>query len=140
MKNQPLKIFEQTKKTDDHGNEFWTARDLVKILEYSEYRHFLPVITKAKESCENSKRKVSDHFEEFLEMIELANGARREIDNIKLSRYACDPTFYAASLSSIIFTLPPPQKNLGEKCPKIYQSLKISKKSGRKFLRILQTK
>ncbi len=32
MKNQPLKIFEQTKKTDDHGNEFWTARDLVKIL------------------------------------------------------------------------------------------------------------
>jgi len=89
LTNSGLKIFEQNKRIDDSGNEFWTARDLAKILEYSEYRHFLPVVAKAQESCENSKQKVSDHFEEFLEMIELAKGARREISNIKLSRYAC---------------------------------------------------
>jgi DNA-damage-inducible protein D len=84
-----LKIFEQIKKVDEKNNEFWLARDLAKNLEYSEYRHFLPVISKAKEACENSKHKALDHFEEFLEMVELGSGAKREIENIKLSRYAC---------------------------------------------------
>ncbi len=87
--NSGLKIFEQNKKVDEKGNEFWTARDLAKILEYSEYRHFLPVVAKAEESCKNSNHKVLDHFEDMLEMIELAKGAKREVDNIKLSRYAC---------------------------------------------------
>jgi DNA-damage-inducible protein D len=88
-KNTGLKIFEKIRKTDDEGNEFWSARDLSQALEYSEYRHFLPVIAKAKESCENSKHKVLDHFEELLEMVEIGSGATREIDDIKLSRYAC---------------------------------------------------
>ena len=47
-------IFEQMKRLDDDGNEFWSARELSKALEYSEYRHFLPVIERAKESCSNS--------------------------------------------------------------------------------------
>lgn len=89
LPNSALKIFEQNRKIDAAGNEFWRARDLAKILEYSEYRHFLPVIAKAQESCRNSNHKLSDHFEDILEMIELAKGARREVDNIKLSRYAC---------------------------------------------------
>lgn len=84
-----LKIFEKIKQVDDAGAEYWRARELAKILEYSEYRHFLPVIEKAKESCENSKNKASDHFEEVLGMIELAKGAHREVGDIKLSRYAC---------------------------------------------------
>ena len=57
LTNSALKIFEQSRKIDENGNEFWTARDLAKILEYSEYRHFLPVITKAQESCQNSAHK-----------------------------------------------------------------------------------
>ncbi len=93
MKNEPtkngLKIFEQIKKIDENGNEFWNARDLAKILEYSEFRHFLPVINKAQESCQNSNYKVSNHFEHILEMVELGSGAKREIENFKLSRYAC---------------------------------------------------
>jgi DNA-damage-inducible protein D len=88
-KNTGLKIFEKIRKADDEGNEFWSARDLSQALEYSEYRHFLPVIAKAKESCENSKRKVLDHFEELLEMVEIGSGATRGVDDIKLSRYAC---------------------------------------------------
>lgn len=93
MKNEllknGLKIFEQIKKTDENGNEFWNARDLAKILEYSEFRHFLPVINKAQEACENSKHKASDHFEDMLDMIDLGKGAKREVQNLKLSRYAC---------------------------------------------------
>lgn len=100
-----LKIFEQIRKIDDSGNEYWTARDLAKILEYSEYRHFLPVIAKAQESCQGSNHKVSDHFEDMLDMIETAKTARREIDNIKLSRYACYLTVQNADPAKEIVAL-----------------------------------
>jgi DNA-damage-inducible protein D len=55
-------------------------------LEYSEYRHFKPVIDRAKEACKNSGYEVSDHFEDILDMIELGKGAKRGIDDVKLSR------------------------------------------------------
>ncbi len=82
-------VFEQIKRTDQNQNEYWSARDLSAVLEYSEYRHFKPVIDKAKEACKNSGYKVQDHFEDILEMIELGKGAKRKIENVKLSRYAC---------------------------------------------------
>ncbi len=62
---------------------------MAKILEYSEYRHFLPVIERAKEACTNSGQNIADHFEDILEMIELGKGAQRQVDSVKLSRYAC---------------------------------------------------
>ena len=81
--------FGDIKETNEKGMEFWTARKLSKILEYSEYRHFLPVIEKAKEACRNSGHDVWDHFEDFLGMVEIGSGARREFPDIRLSRYAC---------------------------------------------------
>jgi len=81
--------FEGIRRTDPSGNEFWSARALSKILEYSEYRHFLPVIAKAKEACANSKHRIADHFEDILEMVEIGSGAVRNIEDIRLSRYAC---------------------------------------------------
>jgi len=82
-------LFEQIKQTDENGNEFWSARDLSKVLEYSEYRHFLPVIDRAKEACANSGQQVADHFEDILEMINLGKTAQRGVESIKLSCYAC---------------------------------------------------
>jgi len=82
-------IFEQIKRIDVEGNEFWSARDLYKVLEYSEYRHFKPVIDKAKEACRNSGISVEEHIEDVLDMIIVGNGAERQVDDIKLSRYAC---------------------------------------------------
>lgn len=81
-------VFEQLRKLDENGHEYWSARDLSKVLEYSEYRHFLPVITRAKEACTNSGYHISHHFEDNLEMIALAKGAQREVESVKLSRYA----------------------------------------------------
>jgi len=49
-----LKIFDLIKYYNEYKQEYWTARDMSKILKYSEYRHFKPVIEKAKESCKNS--------------------------------------------------------------------------------------
>jgi len=90
LSKQPNTLFEQIKQTDNYGNEWWSGRQLGKVLEYSEYRHFKPVIEKAKEACINSAQKVSDHFEDFLEMVDIGSGAKRPMeDGVKLSRYAC---------------------------------------------------
>lgn len=82
-------IFEQLKRIDKNGNEYWSARDMAKVLDYSEYRHFLPVIERAKEACANSDQQITDHFEDILEMIMLGKTAQREVESVKLSRYAC---------------------------------------------------
>jgi len=90
LAKQHTALFEQIKQVDSFGNEWWSARQLGKVLEYSEYRHFKPVVEKAKEACLNSAQKVSDHFEDFLEMVEIGSGAKRPMENgVKLSRYAC---------------------------------------------------
>lgn len=80
--------FESLREEED-GCEFWSARKLAKVLEYSEYRHFLPVIEKAKEACKNSGHNIVDHFEGILDMIEIGRGGKRQVEDIKLSRYAC---------------------------------------------------
>ena len=55
--------FESIKRTNPSGAEFWSARDLARVLEYSEYRHFLPVLTRAREACAQSGHRLGDHFE-----------------------------------------------------------------------------
>jgi len=81
--------FEQIKEQGENGREFWTARKLSKILDYSEYRHFIPVIERAKEACNNSGHDTADHFEDFLGMVEIGSGAKRKLEDVRLSRYAC---------------------------------------------------
>lgn len=82
-------IFEEIKRVDENGAEYWSARDMAKVLEYLEYRNFLPVIKKAKEACANSQHKVEDHFVDMHDMIEIGKGGKRSVDTVKLSRYAC---------------------------------------------------
>lgn len=81
--------FEGLRQVDDDGNEFWLARQLANVLEYSQYRHFLPVVAKAREACANSGQTVADHFEDVLTMVGIGSGAKRQIEDIRLSRYAC---------------------------------------------------
>ena len=89
IQNTTNTIFEQIKEIDENGNEFWGARKLSKILEYSEFRHFLPVIERAKEACNNSDQPLQDHFEDYLEMVPIGSGAERKMESVKLSRFAC---------------------------------------------------
>lgn len=81
--------FESIKREDNNGNEYWNARDLAKTIGYSEYRHFIPVINRAKDACINSNHKSVDHFEDVLDMVKIGSGATRELEDVRLSRYAC---------------------------------------------------
>ena len=94
MTNNPIvkqhhATFDKIRQQDEVGNEFWLARALAKVLDYSEYRHFLPVIERSKDACLNSGLLVTDHFEDVLEMVEIGSGAKRELPDVRLSRYAC---------------------------------------------------
>ncbi|ATV25959.1 DNA damage-inducible protein D [Prevotella intermedia] len=89
LTKKTMSLFESIKHVDKNNVEYWTSRTLWKVLEYTEYRHFLPVIDKAKLACENSGQRIEDHFEDILEMVEIGSGAERSVDSVKLSRYAC---------------------------------------------------
>ena len=81
--------FDSIRQQDEEGNEYWLARPLAKVLDYSEYRHFLPVLERAKEACRNSNQEIENHFEDVLAMVEIGSGAKRELPDVRLSRYAC---------------------------------------------------
>jgi len=82
------KNFEDYAK-NDNGIEFWYARDLQKLLGYINWENFILVISKAKEACKNSGQNIGDHFPDVKKMVQLGSEAEREIDDIKLTRYAC---------------------------------------------------
>jgi len=87
--NYTEEIFEKIKHVDQEGNEFWYAREIMKILEYNEYRYFLPVINRAKNSCLKSIQLVTDHFVQVHGMVDIGSNAKRKVEDYKLSRYAC---------------------------------------------------
>jgi DNA-damage-inducible protein D len=107
-----LTVFEQIKHTDNNGNEFWMARQLAKVLEYTDFRNFITVINKAKEACENSGQLIKNHIVEFNEMVPIGSGAVREMASYKLSRYACylivqnaDPSKEVVALGQTYFAV-----------------------------------
>ena len=82
-------IFEDIKHSFEDGTEYWYARELQTVLEYSDWRNFTNVIDKARIACENSGIPVKDHFVDVTKMVDIGSGAERKVNDIQLSRYAC---------------------------------------------------
>lgn len=81
------KTFESIKHIDEYGNEYWEARELMPLLEYSKWENFHKVIKRAMVACETSNNKVSDHFPEFRKMVDIGSKTKRETIEINSVKY-----------------------------------------------------
>lgn len=84
-----LKAIFEDKSIDFDGVEAWLARDLQKLLKYTEWRNFLNVVSRAKEACQRAGADIDDHFVDVNKVIEKGKGAKESIPDIALTRYAC---------------------------------------------------
>jgi DNA-damage-inducible protein D len=83
------KSFEAIKQTNEHGAEYWSARDLQSLLGYSQWRRFGQAIERAMISCERSGNRPDHHFAGAGKMVDIGSGSQREVDDYHLSRFAC---------------------------------------------------
>ena len=92
MKSEEIqKLFKQFEEivSDYEGVECWSARELQGLLGYTQWRNFENIIEKAKESCRNADQDTTLHFAEVSKVIDAGKGAKHEISDILLTRYAC---------------------------------------------------
>ena len=119
IKEYTEKVFEDIKHIDENGNEYWLARELQKVLQYTQWRRFENVINKAKLACKNSNIKVDDHFANVGKMVDIGSNTKRDY---KLSRYACyliaqngDPRKEVIALAQTYFAIQTRKQELSEK-------------------------
>ena len=139
MKNNNENNFEKIKHIDNNGNEYWEARELMPLLEYSKWENFHKVIKKAMIACETSNNKVNDHFPEFRKMVDIGSKSQRETIDYKLSRYACylivqnaNPKKESVALGQTYFAVQTRKQELTE-----LEFSKLSEDEKRLYTRIL---
>ena len=115
--------------------EFWYARDLQELLEYTQWRNFEQVVEKARTACENSGQAVSDHFADVSKMVEIGSETERPIDDLKLTRYACyliaqngDPRKAVIAFAQTYFALQTRRQEVLEEQLKLQERLQAREK------------
>ncbi|MDE5587058.1 MAG: hypothetical protein K2I72_01650 [Bacilli bacterium] len=116
------KNFDDIKHIDEYGNEYWEARELMLVLEYSKWENFHQVIKRAMIACETSNNVILDHFPKFGKMVEIGSKTKRETIDYHLSRYACylivqnaNPKKKSVALGQTYFAVQTRKQELTEK-------------------------
>ena len=122
LKEYTEKMFEDIKHIDEVGNEYWHARELAKVLEYKDWRNFLKVLNKAKKTCINSGFNENEQLVEINKLSKRSNNAITNIQDYKLSRYACylivmngNPKKEIIALAQTYFAIQTRKQELSEK-------------------------
>lgn len=130
------KTFDDIKKIDENGSEYWEARELQDVLEYAKWENFHKVIKQAQISCKINQQDVSDHFPDVGKTIVMPKGASKSVADYRLSRYACylivmnaDPRKEIIAFGQNYFAVKTRQKEIEE----LYE--KLSEDDKRLYLR-----
>ena len=122
IKEYTEKVFEDIKHIDEDGYEYWLGRELMPLLEYTEWRKFKGVINKGIINCKSSNYNISDHFVGADKMVSIGSNTTRNIADYKLSRYACylivlncDPRKKIIALAKTYFAIQTRKQELSEK-------------------------
>ena len=115
-------IFDSIKHIDENGKEYWYARELMPLLEYSKWQKFNNVLENAKKACKNSENLVENHFTQVGKMVEIGSNTKRKIIDYKLSRYAfylvvqnSDPRKEVVALGQTYFAIQTRKQEISEK-------------------------
>ena len=122
IKEYTEKLFEDIKHIDDEGNEYWHARELMPLLEYSKWENFNNVIKKALIAYRNSNKDDSYWLPEVRKPIITGKGKEEYIIDYKLSRYICylivqngNPKKKMVALGQTYFAIQTRKQELSEK-------------------------
>ena len=136
--------FESIKHVNEYGNEFWYARELQSILEYTEWRNFQKLIEKAQTACENSDMAVDECFVEVNKTSPMPNGGVKLIDDYILSRYACylivmngDPRKEVIAVGQTYFAVKTRQQELIDHYDELSEDQKLTVNRARKVQKFL---
>ncbi len=129
--NYGEETFEQIKHINEYGEEFWFARELSRVLQYSDWRNFQNAIFKAMDACQNSGFEISDQFGETTSMIEIGKHAKRTVKDYTLTRYACylivmnsDPSKDIVAVGQTYFAVKTRQQELIEEYDQLSEEQK----------------
>lgn len=132
--------FENLKKINEYGAEYWSARELQPLLGYDQWRRFEEAINRAQISCKQAENKAQYHFAGAGKMIDLGKGGVREIPDYHLSRFACyliaqngDPRKPEIANAQKYFAIQTRRQELSDQIAKDLERLEIRKQTAEEF-------